>query len=734
MLKFDYFKKKRFKKAKVKQHDMTDCGAACLSSIANFFDADIPIARIRQLASTDQKGTNLLGMIEAAKVIGFDAKAVRLKEEQLSLLPTPSVAHVIVKGVLHHYVVVLEVTDKQVTVMDPAIGDLVVLPREEFLKVWTKIILLVEPNSSFEKTKQTYSIPERFWFLLSPYKFILTQVLVGSVFAVVLGLGTSLYIQKIIDNVLPNGNMNLLNLMGVIIISIILFSAVINHFKGILVLQTGQRIDARLILGYYKHLLKLPQSFFDTMRTGEIISRINDAVKIRTFINDVIVGFVVNVFVLVFSFTLMFIFYWKLALMMLFVIPMYLVIYAYSNKINKKTQRELMEASADLEAQLVESINAVSTIKRFGMETYTNIKTESRFVNMLKAVYDSGRNGIWIGNLSGSVTSLFTIVLLWIGTSFVLRNELTPGELLSFYAIMGYFTGPVASFIGMNKSIQDSLIAADRLFEIMDVHTDEEESLMPMSKEKLGPITFKEVKFRYGSRATVFENLNLVIPHGEVTAIVGQSGSGKSTLLSLLQKLYPLNGGKIFIGEHDISYVKADSLKELVGVVPQNIHLFAGNVLENIAIGDFTPDMDRVIRISKQLGILDFIEELPQGFQTYIGENGVSLSGGQRQRLAIARALYKNPEILIFDEATSALDSTSEEYILNTLYTLKEERKTVILIAHRLSTVVGANKIVVMDKGKVVEEGNHFDLIEKEGAYAGMWKKQLPESATINFS
>ncbi|AWW32355.1 peptidase C39 [Echinicola strongylocentroti] len=723
--------RKRYRRTEIKQHDYTDCGAACLASVASFHYLEMPIAKIRQMASTDRKGTNVLGLIEAAKKLGFDAKGVRLKVDQLDLVPVPVIAHVIVKKVLHHYVVVLEVRKETVLLMDPAEGKVKEVKREEFEEIWTGVMLLLQPGDTFEQGDFKASVFQRFWFLLRPHKKVLLQVLLGSIVATILGLASSFYLQKIIDNVLPEGNQNLLNLMGICMVVILIFRIIISFTKSLLTVQTGQKIDARLILGYYKHLLKLPQQFFDNMRTGEIISRINDAVKIRTFINDVIIGFVINLFVVVFSISLMFVFYWKLALFVLLIIPVYAVIYYFSDKVNSKTQRQLMENSAELESQLVESVNAVSTIKRFGLEDFTNMRTESKFVGLLKSVYESSINSIWIGNSSTFSTSLFTILLLWIGSSFVLDNELTAGELLSFYAIMGYFTKPVASFIGMNKLIQDALIAADRLFEIMDVEVEDEGKSMMLTAEKLGDLRFIDIEFRYGTRKDVFDKLNLEIPLGKVSAIVGESGSGKSTLLSLLQKIYPLNGGRITIGEYDLKYIDQFSLRKLIGVVPQDIHLFAGSVMDNLALGEFNPDMTKVINICKKLGMLEFIESLPKGFDSYIGENGVTLSGGQRQRLAIARALYKDPEILIFDEATSSLDSYSESYVNNALKTLQEEGKTVIIIAHRLSTVMDADKIVVLKEGKLMEQGNHESLISAQGVYQEMWKRQVPSSVTM---
>jgi ATP-binding cassette subfamily B protein len=532
-------------------------------------------------------------------------------------------------------------------------------------------------------------------------------------------------VQKIIDHVFIGRNTNLLNLLSVAMIVLLVFQLFIGTFKTLFIIKVGQRIDARLILGYYKHLLSLPQRFFDTMRVGEIISRINDAVKIRAFINDVSISFLVNVFIIIFSFALMFTFYWKLALVMLLLIPLYAVIYWISNRLNKKVERRLMEESAELESQLVESITSAGTIKRFGAEDHANIKTEVRFIALLRTIYRSGLNSIFSGTSSEAVSRLFTIILLWVGAGYVLQNEITPGELMSFYALTGYLTGPISSLIGMNKTIQSALIAADRLFEIMDLEVERSDETFPIKKSDVGDITFREVSFRYGSRANVFEGLSLVFPKGKISGVIGESGSGKSTLVSLLQNLYPLQSGGIYIGEHDIKFVENSSLRRIVSVVPQRIDLFAGNVLENIALGDYQPDLQRVVQISQRLGMMDFVESLPNGFGTYLGENGASLSGGQKQRIAIARALYRDPEILILDEATASLDPDSEQFVQQAIRMLASEGKTIIFITHRLAAVQEFDRLYVLDKGKLVEEGNHQELIEKEGKYFHMIRKQL---------
>ncbi|WP_338841608.1 peptidase domain-containing ABC transporter [Flavobacterium ginsenosidimutans] len=709
---------------KIKQHDIKDCGAACLASIGNHFKVNLPIARIRQYANTDKRGTNVLGIIEAAEKMGFTAKGVKGGFDSLDKIPLPAIAHIITKEQLHHYVVIYKVEKSTIMAMDPGFGKMETYTFDEFQKIWTGVLILFAPNNDFKTLNEKTSPIKRFWNLIQPHKTILIQALIGAIVFTVLGLAMSIYIQKITDYVLVDGNRNLLNLLSVSMIAIILLQAYIGSKKSIFVMKTRQLIDAKLILGYYKHLLHLPQRFFDTMQIGEITSRINDAVKIRSFINETAIEMIVNIFIVVFSFVLMFTYYWKLALVIILVIPFYVFVYFLLNKFNKKVERNIMENAAELQTQLVESITHVRTVKEFGIEEFSNLKTENKFVKLLFITYKSGLNGIFATTSTQFLASVFTVILMWIGSGYVIDRAITPGELFSFYALIGYFTSPVASLINMNKTAQNALIAADRLFEIMDLEREETENKIELSKENLGDIKFENVSFRYGSRMEVFKNFNAVFKKNQTTAIVGESGSGKTTLISLLQNLYPIKEGKINIGDFDLHHVHYKSLREIVGVIPQQLNLFSGNIIENIALGESFPNIQRILELSKQLGIHEFVEKLPNGFETQIGENGAMLSGGQKQRIAIARALYKNPEILLMDEATASLDTQSEKIVKDVIDNFKSSGKTIIVIAHRLSTIANADTILVMKNGSIVESGNHFDLLEQKTEYFNLWNKQ----------
>ncbi len=717
------------KAVRIKQHDITDCGAACIASVSAFYGLKFPIAQIRQYAHTDKQGTNLLGVVEAFARLGFDAKGVKAEFEALNVVSKPTIAHVIVKETLHHFVVIYKVSNTTIEYMDPGDGEMHKVSHDEFKKMWTNILVLVEPKETFEASDKTTSNVKHFWQLFRPHRSALLQSLFGAVIVSILGLSTSVYVGKITDYVLVDGNVNLLNMMSIVMVVILLLNVFIGLTKSIIMVKTGQCIDVALILGYYKHLLTLPQQFFDTMRVGEIISRIGDAVKIRNFVNNVVVEFTVNVMILLFTVVLMFIYSWKLTLILIASIPFYGILFYSFNRLNRKYQRRIMERSADLQAQLVESLDSIGTIKRFGIEDFTNVKTENRFVAMLRSIFTATKGSIYVSNGIQIVEQGLVIAVLWIGSSQVIDQSITPGTLMMFYSLVGYVTAPISSIISSNSTIQEALIASDRLFQIMDLEREENSSSkITLTTDMIGDISFDNVTFRYGSRKFVFDNFNLTIEKGKTTGIVGESGSGKTTLISLLQNIYPIQGGKIKIGDYDIASIANKSLREKVSVVPQQVELFAGTITENIALGEVNPDMKRIADVVKGLGLEKFIDELPQGYNTRVGEHGTSLSGGERQRLAIARAVYRNPEIILFDEATSSLDTHAEKYVKQVTKQLASEGKTIVIIAHRLSTVKDADSIVTIDHGKVVEIGTHAELLANGGVYSMLWNEQTGES------
>lgn len=686
---------------RVRQRDALDCGPACLASVAAHYGYRLPVSRVRQFAFTDRQGTNVVGMVEAATRVGFAAKGVKGPFDSLFRVTRPVIAHVTADRGAHHFVVVYGITKRQVTVMDPADGAVHKVTHDAFRACWTGALILLVPDERFRAGDDRRSVAGRFFALVRPHRSVLGEALVGAIAYTALGLSTAVYVQKVVDHVLVDGNVNLLNLMSAVMLVLLVIRVFLGSMKGVLILRTGQKIDAALIMAYYEHLMRLPQRFFDTMRVGELISRVNDAMKVRAFVNDLALELVVSGLVVAFSFGLMFAYSWKLAMVALAMLPGYILIFAVVNRANRRRQRTLMERAADVEAQLVESLGGASNIKQLGLESFATARTEARFVRLLRAIYGSGTNAIFAANASELLARAGTIVLLWVGASLVIGRELTPGGLMSFYTLLGYLTGPLSSLINANRAIQDAVIAADRLFEIMDVEREDTAGKLVLTRRMRGDITFDHVSFGFGTRARLFDGLDATFPAGRITAIVGESGSGKSTLLALIQGIYPVTSGEVRIGGLNIAHVDRSSLRRSIAVVPQAIHLFSGTVIENIALGDYDPDHERVADIAARLGILDRIESLPDGLFTVLGERGTGLSGGERQRIAIARALYRRPDILLLDEPTSALDPRAERHVHDVLRDFTGDGGTVVLVSHRRDTTASAHEIIALRRGGI---------------------------------
>lgn len=708
----------------VKQRDVTDCGAACLVSIAGSYGYRFSVSQIRQIAGTDKRGTSMLGMVEAAQQMGFQAKAVRANPEVIRQIPLPSIAHVLLENGLQHFVVLYRISKHQLVYMDPGTGTQVKTNPDAFTKIWTGVLLLLEPSIAVSGSQVTITTKQRLYHLLYSNRSLLLQGFIGALVYTILGLSVSIYIQKLVDTIFVDGDLGLLNLISIIMILLLCVQQYTGTFKTVLGLQVGQRMDAALITHYLRHLLQLPQFFFDTMRTGEVLSRINDAVMIRNFISDTIMQVVVNSLILFCSFLLMFFYSSKLALWMLVLLPLYLALYFVSNKINKYWQRKLMERSAAMETELVGTLQASATIKRFGLEPAMMEKNETRLIGLLRTLYDTGIRNIAISSVAEFATKLFTLFILWIGSISVIERTLTPGTLLSFYSIIGYFTGPVLVLIGSTKSFQEAMIAADRLFEIMELETEAAAQIgRYQCSFTAGTIVFDKVSFRYGSRQIVFADLSFQIPAGACIGIAGESGSGKSTLLHLLLRLYPLQNGQIRIGQTDISDVSLTELREKITIVPQETDILAGTILENICLNTAV-DMDRVIELCRQVGSDHFIRSLPESYHTVLEEQGTNLSGGQKQRIGIVRALYRQPSILLLDEATASLDTISESVVQECLQYYRQKGITIIIVAHRLTTLQFCDEILVLQQGKIMERGSHEYLIQMKSLYASMWNQR----------
>ncbi|MDO5018780.1 MAG: peptidase domain-containing ABC transporter [Lagierella massiliensis] len=720
----------------IKQHDITDCGAACLATICKQNGYKIGISKIREVAGTDKQGTNAYGVIKAAEQLGFTAQGVKGDQEAFfSEFPLPCIAHVIVDGALLHYVVVHKITKKQIVIADPAVGIVKLKPEEFFGQVrdgnkppkyqWSGVLILLVKNESFKTGDDTKGLFSRFFHLIKPQRKLIVNIFLASLVYTILGIIGAFYFKELIDNILPNSLRKTLTTLSIGVILLNIFKVLLNAFRAHLLLYFSQKLDIALLLGYYRHVIELPMNFFGTRKVGEIISRFNDAGKVRDAISGATLTIMIDTLMAIVGGFILYSQSGTLFAVAMVLVILYCVIVFTFNKWYEKLNREEMEANAQLTSYMVESLNGIQTVKAYNAERKVRQETEFKFVNLLKKVF----NLAWVSNFQTSLITFVQlvgeIVILWVGGISVINGNMTIGTLITFNSLLIYFLDPIKNLVDLQPQMQTAVVAADRLGEILDLEAEKKEieykKLSPNSLK--GDIEIRDLNFRYGTRKLVLEDINLHIKKGERVAFVGESGSGKTTLAKLLLRLYAAEKGEVLIDGNNIKDIQIETLRDKIAYIPQETFLFSGSIHDNLSLGLDESNLSEVIEASKKAQAHDFINELPLRYETRLEENGSNLSGGQRQRLAIARAMLKKPDILILDEATSNLDAITERALDNTINEFAKGMTT-IFIAHRLSTIKNCDKIYVFEKGRIIEEGTHMELIDLGGKYSHLVKQQ----------
>lgn len=711
----------------VKQRDITDCGAACLATISKQYGYHTSMEKIRKLAGTDQLGTNAYGLLQASEAMGFTAKAVKGDQEAFfSEFPLPAIAHTIEDGGMLHYVVIHKISKDKVVLADPAKG-LVKTTPEQFFQEWTGVLILMVPSESFHTGNDAQGLFERFFGLLKPQKRLIFDVFLVSTIITVLGILGAFYFQIIIDDILPAGTNRTLTVLSIGVLALNAFSVLLTALRQQLLLYLSQKLDISLLLGYYNHVLKLPMDFFGTRKVGEIVSRFQDASSIRDAISNATLTVMIDVLMALVGGAILFGKSKVLFAISCVMVVLYGILVFGFNKPYKMANQKQMEDNSQLTSYLVESLNGIQTIKAFNGEETVESETEFKFVRLLKSVFHLNTINNVQESLKSFVTALGGVVIIWVGARYVLHGEMTIGSLVSFNALLAYFLDPIRNLINLQPMMQTAIVASDRLGEILDLEIEKDD----MQRNKLKPdslagdIILDDISFRYGARQLVLEHFSMTIHGGRRIAIVGESGAGKTTIANLLLNLYQYESGSITVAGYPLPDISLDVLREKVAYIPQETFLFSGTIMDNLTFGLDEPNMEDVLRYSKMAQLDEFVNQLPLRYDTFLDENGKNLSGGQRQRLAIARAMLKQPDILILDEATSNLDAVTELAIQNAIdsYT---RGMTTLVIAHRLSTIRHCDEIFVMEQGHLVENGTHEDLMEREhGYYRKLYESQV---------
>ncbi|MDV2998312.1 MAG: Leukotoxin export ATP-binding protein LtxB [Chroococcidiopsis sp. SAG 2025] len=691
--------------------------------VSRYWGKRFSVNRLREIANVDRNGASLRGLAAAAESIGFTTRPIKASLNKLAEQSLPAIVHW--EG--RHYIVVYEVTSDRVIAADPAIGQRS-LTHAQFKAGWTGYTLLLQPTALLKDADEAKQSFWQFFELVKPHRLVLLEVFVTSILIQIFGLITPLFTQLLLDRVVVQRSNLTLTAIGLGLLIFGLFQIALTTLREYLLDHTANRVDLALIVGFISHTFRLPLSYFESRYVGDIISRVQENLKIQQFITGEALSIFLDLLTVFVYMGLMFWYSWKMALLTLVIVPPFVLLALIATPFLQRVSREIFAANNEETGYLIQSLSGIRTVKSMAVEQTVRWKWEELFGKSIKKTFSGQVIGNTLQTFSLTIETLVTTALLWFGAWQVIQNELTIGQLVAFNMLLGNVINPFQRLTVLWNELQEVIIAVERINDVIDAEP--EEDLQHQARQFLPPIhghiRFEQVTFRYHPESDVntLENISFEVQPGQIVALVGRSGSGKTTISKLLLGLYPPTVGKILIDGYDVTSLALRSLRQQIGVVDQDTFLFGGTIRENISVGHPEATLEDIIEAAQQAGAHQFIKELPMGYETQIGEGGGMLSGGQRQRIAIARALLGNPRLLILDEATSSLDAESERIIQTNLNTILQDRTTLV-IAHRLSTVRNADLILVLDKGILVESGTHDELMAKRGHYFYLNQQQL---------
>ncbi|MFY0629891.1 MAG: peptidase domain-containing ABC transporter [Flavobacteriaceae bacterium] len=717
-----------------KQTEAKDCGPTCVKIIAKHYGKTINTQQLRDLSETTREGSSLLGLSDAVESMGFKSLGVKLSYEKLLEAPLPCVVH----WNKNHYVVLYKIKKDTVYISDPAHG-LITFTKKEFIKNWIGnnadekteegIALLVEPTPKFYDS--TFDEEQKFGFgfifkYLFKYKKFLVQLIIGLLAGSLLQLVLPFLTQSVVDVGIKNQDLNFVYLILIAQLFLFIGRALLDIIRSWILLHLSTRINISLISDFFIKLMKLPISYFDVRMTGDLLQRINDHKRIERILTTSSLTVLFSLFNLViFSIVLG---YYSLQIFGVFVIGsvLYFAWVLFFFKKRKELDYKRFSEVSQEQSKVIELINGMQEIKLHNAERRMRWNWEYVQARLFKVATKSLALEQTQSVGSNFINELKNMFITILSAALVIEGDITLGMMMAISYIVGQLNAPITQLISFMRDVQDAQISIDRLGEI---HSMEDEEKPGDNKATNIPenadILLKKISFRYvGGLEPVLKDLTLQIPANKTTAIVGVSGSGKTTLMKLLLGFYHVDSGEIMIENFNLKNVSQKVWRDHCGVVMQEGYIFNDTIAKNIAVGEDYVDQDKLAHAIHVANISDYIDGLPLGFNTKIGTEGSGLSTGQKQRLLIARAVYKNPKYLFFDEATSALDANNEKVIMENLKEFFENR-TAVVIAHRLSTVKNADQIIVLEHGKVIEQGNHKELIKLKGSYYNLVKNQL---------
>lgn len=710
------------------QHDQSDCGVACLLSLIQYYGGSNNLEKLRELSGTTKQGTTLLGLYQEANKLGFNSQGNEADIQAVINHKEPLILHVVIEERLQHYVICYGYKDNKFIIGNPAKG-ITSYTKDELETIWkSKACLTLTPNIDFVK-KETQNKDKKQWFLKllkEDYRLISFSVLLGLGMAI-LGMAMAIFSQKLIDDILPSKDFNKLitgiTLVACLLLVRVLFTALRDYF---LIRQTKD-FNNRIIDSFYSSLLHLPKPFFDTRKIGELVARLNDTQRVQNVIKQIVGNVVINILVTIVSFGFLFYYSWQTGLIAFISLPFYfMLIYSFNKRIIN-AQKEVMQGYASSESNYITSMLGISTIKNNNRQTIFQKINQHIYGNFQEKAFNLGQINVRLSVFSGVFSVSFLMGIL-VYTSIQVYNEtMQLGELMAILGIAGSLLPSVASLALITIPINEAKVAFNRMYEFASLNKEQKGTIEILDFNSL---EIKNLSFRFAGRSQLLKDINICINKNECIAIVGESGSGKSTLGQILQKFYPFENGTIIVNKKtSLNNLNTENWRTILGVVQQDVTIFGGNIITNILLGQ-EDKPENIVKFCQDYGFENFINSLPQGYATILGEEGINLSGGQKQVIALMRALYIKPKVLLLDEFTSAMDRKTEQFVLELLNKLKSEL-SIVFISHRLHALPKiADRIYVLENGIITDFGNHDKLMESKNFYSGFWTELELDSRT----
>lgn len=717
-------KLKDIKRAHTQQQDQSDCGVACLQAAIKFYGGNVPLYRLRELSGTDKRGTTLWGLQEAAKDIGLHAQGMKADMDSLRACEDLCILHVEAQGQAYHYVLCYGYDEQTgFCVSDPATPTLIFLSQEELAMIWnSKVLLRLQPKAALETAKDQ---KRKQWewiksLVKEDINLLLMALLLGCGISV-LSIANAVFSQQLIDELLPKGDWLRLAAGISALFAILLFQLLLTYARSVLLLTQSKQFNIRIVSFFYQKLLYLPKLFFDNRKVGDLVARMNDTRRIQNAISNILSNVMIDIILLVVATVVLFSYHTTIAYVSLLWMPIFsLIAFIFHPRI-LRDQRNVMQGYAQTESTFLDTIQGIDVIKTHGREALFTNMTTGVYQNFQGAAFQLGKTGLRYDVLNQLVGTSFFVLIITIGANSVLQGNLTTGSLMAVLQMIAVLMGAVSKLTMTNVQLQEAKVTLDRMFEYTSIEP-EIDSIEPQEKlSTFSYLTAEGLSFGFPGRKKLFTDVNFCVHTGEWISILGESGCGKSTILQLLQKSYPYTDGMVRVNGDDFKGISTGQWRKKIGVVPQHVKIFNGTVFDNIVLGSQLVDPVELQSFFADQGFDPYFQQLPNGYHTIIGEEGINLSGGQKQLLGLARALFKKPQLLLLDEPTSALDRNTENFVLHLLRRLTCTMG-IIVFTHKLKTAKVSDRIYIIGRdGRMECSGKHQELLQTENLYSNSW-------------